>query len=1119
MPLLPPPSTTPPLFPLASCSAPPFFFFPGEGLRRDSGNSACSSSSNSSCSAHSSSFPSTSSLFSTVSNCCASATIAPVSVPSLSADLLYPLPPVPRVQRPWVRPVSHLPGGTRYPLRVEPSFGGRSKKQVTFDRGPDRCFSSSGGGVGSGYWRSHRPQKQRGQLHSRRRHFSHAAALNSSSSSTACSTAPIMVSPSSPSPFQKRRLAYQRFYNEIILSFPPVTEPEKTEFVPTFPCYPPAPLIDPSTVPRPLRVPMPTLCRLDFGLPSPPPPPVGRPSSSHLLFSPPPPPVPPPPPFPPGPPRFADDGGGVRFWLSRLARNRQAHAENGNTSSLASAPSVVSSSQSQSHFRSFLFSVPATSVPNHFDWFRDRFEWAVIRYACVGCHSDTDGPSEYDGYVQLDNSRSLNALSTRFGHSFTFLPVPPSFKLSLFVEQFSSQFFFEFGSPHRVHSSPLHRTNSFSSASCLSQPSLVSSPATGSQSRRWSCLTLSPNAAATFQPIASVPTRVESNDAALTPPASPVGPPSGLRGHPVLPRHPRTSTPDPLPSDASLTPSAIPVGPPSGFRGYPVLPRHRRTSPPDPLQITGAAMKGPLPPDLLHTRGRSSSPFRGRSRPTSSSVLLASDRRSSSEPRLSYSDVSRIANSNLFPVSGANFPRSPAPTASVLVSSTGRPSSSVRRALFHASAQSSSPSVLRPCVAPTSATGVTPLTSPPHRPGLSIRPTRASFVEPYDDPGAPGEELPSNPRDRIRYLCFTENNPTKSLEDFCDALSSWKLVSYYCIGSEWSSTGTHHFQGYLELSRQVSFSRLKRALPRAKLLNRRGTPQEAAVYCMKDGSFMEYGTRSSQGTRSDLNSVAESIVAGDPMSEVAAANPVTFIRYHRGMWALRQILAPDRTEPPEVRVFFGATGTGKSFRARQWLSDGPIYFHFSNQRGWFDGYQGERNCIFEEFRGQSDIALPHLLMILDRYPARVEVKGTFTMFSASKIAFTSPFHPAAWYSAFGVHEDYGQLARRITSIFDCTADPVRFPASSGTSSVLPLMDADPTLFAGASPESHHFPRPPLPPSSSLPAPSSPSVLPVPGPHHIRPRPSSAPPSKAPPAQRRPRPRGSPSSRPVRPRLS
>ena len=363
------------------------FFFPGEGLRRDSGNSACSSSSNSSCSAHSSSIPSTSSLVSTVSNCCASATIAPVSVPSLSADLLYPLPPVPRVQRPWVRPVSHLPGGTRYPLRVEPAFGGRSKKQGSFDRGPDRCFSSSGGGVGSGYWRSHRPQKQRGQLHSRRRHFSHTAALNSSSSSTACSTAPIIVSTSSPSPFQKRRLAYQRFYNETVLSFPPVTEPEKTELVPTFPCYLPAPLNDPSTVPRPLRVPMPTLCRLDFGLPLPPPPPLGRPSLSHLLFSPPPPPVPPPPPFPPGPPRFADEGGGVRFWLSRLDRNRQAHAENGNTSSLASAPSVVSSSQSQSHFRSFLFSIPATSVPNHFDWFRDRFDWAVIRYACVGCHS------------------------------------------------------------------------------------------------------------------------------------------------------------------------------------------------------------------------------------------------------------------------------------------------------------------------------------------------------------------------------------------------------------------------------------------------------------------------------------------------------------------------------------------------------------------------------------------------------------------------------------------------------------------------------------------------------------------------------------------------------------
>ena len=55
---------------------------------------------------------------------------------------------------------------------------------------------------------------------------------------------------------------------------------------------------------------------------------------------------------------------------------------------------------------------------------------------------------------------------------------------------------------------------------------------------------------------------------------------------------------------------------------------------------------------------------------------------------------------------------------------------------------------------------------------------------------------------------------------------------------------------------------------------------------------------------------------------------------------------------------------------------------------------------FEEFRGHSDIALPHLLMILDRYPARVEVKGSFTMFSASKDCFHISFSSGALVSGF-----------------------------------------------------------------------------------------------------------------------
>jgi len=59
------------------------------------------------------------------------------------------------------------------------------------------------------------------------------------------------------------------------------------------------------------------------------------------------------------------------------------------------------------------------------------------------------------------------------------------------------------------------------------------------------------------------------------------------------------------------------------------------------------------------------------------------------------------------------------------------------------------------------------------------------------------------------------------------------------------------------------------------------------------------------------------------------------------------------------------------------------------------GYQGEDNVIFDEFRGGIDIA--HLLRWFDRYPVRVEIKGSSVPLVASKIWITSNLAPSFWY--------------------------------------------------------------------------------------------------------------------------
>ena len=89
--------------------------------------------------------------------------------------------------------------------------------------------------------------------------------------------------------------------------------------------------------------------------------------------------------------------------------------------------------------------------------------------------------------------------------------------------------------------------------------------------------------------------------------------------------------------------------------------------------------------------------------------------------------------------------------------------------------------------------------------------------------------------------------------------------------------------------------------------------------------------------------------ASDSMSSIARPNPEVvllfffvfccpfflkyihkvFIRFHWGMWALRYITALERSDRPEVRFYYhGATDSGKSYTAWQWLCDAPCYIHF-----------------------------------------------------------------------------------------------------------------------------------------------------------------------------------------------
>lgn len=94
-----------------------------------------------------------------------------------------------------------------------------------------------------------------------------------------------------------------------------------------------------------------------------------------------------------------------------------------------------------------------------------------------------------------------------------------------------------------------------------------------------------------------------------------------------------------------------------------------------------------------------------------------------------------------------------------------------------------------------------------------------------------------------------------------------------------------------------------------------------------------------------------------------------------------------------VTVYWGPTATGKSRRA--WEEAGVDAYCKDPRSKFWCGYQGQNHVIFDEFRGGIDIA--HLLRWFDRYPVRVEIKGSSVPLLGGRIWITSNLPPSAWY--------------------------------------------------------------------------------------------------------------------------
>lgn len=259
------------------------------------------------------------------------------------------------------------------------------------------------------------------------------------------------------------------------------------------------------------------------------------------------------------------------------------------------------------------------------------------------------------------------------------------------------------------------------------------------------------------------------------------------------------------------------------------------------------------------------------------------------------------------------------------------------------------------------------------------------------------------------------NNPTDDERLAIRALGEDGEIRYLVCGDEVAGTGTPHLQGYLELRAPQRVNHVKGILGSQRIHMEvcRGTPDQNVEYCKKEGRvFHEFGTYAGrQGRRTDLIEIQELLDSGESLVNVAQSHFGAFCRYSKAWCSYLALHAEPRNFRTQVVWHYGRTGSGKSrgvFQESQNLCQDSVCWLPDQTLTWFDGYNGHKGVVIDDFDGRAPIAL--LLRLFDRYPLKVPVKGSFVEWRPRIVWITSNESPR---SLYGHQHQYDALIRRI----------------------------------------------------------------------------------------------------------
>lgn len=313
-------------------------------------------------------------------------------------------------------------------------------------------------------------------------------------------------------------------------------------------------------------------------------------------------------------------------------------------------------------------------------------------------------------------------------------------------------------------------------------------------------------------------------------------------------------------------------------------------------------------------------------------------------------------------------------------------------------------------------------------------------------------ETPDEPRDsqsnasagqkrlRMRRWCFTLHvdaiDSPFSIAAMSpeDRASSIKQIRYLVAQLEISpTTQKYHWQGFVMLQRQCDLQFVKKKVLGSLSVHLEpcnGSIAQNIAYCTKDESRVpgvdryEVGTRpadaddgqGSTSKRSQYDVVMDKIQQGVPLDELVEQHGGVVLRYGGCVTkAIAQVQKKEKgfRRPVYVEVRWGPPGTGKttSVMASDYAKEAcnrfdpplhcwnskKIFIKRPGMAKWFDGYEGQKVLLLDDWVFVEGDLASWLLEILDVTVTFVPVKGGSAVTSWEHVVITTNVHPTEWF--------------------------------------------------------------------------------------------------------------------------